>query len=112
MDSSHPSASLSLAVVPSTSFATGEQLSRKPARQLDFTSMYGSGGPSSSETSLRSGQSNIYSTRPPLCQTLRPELISLLSGYQEARVIRAGPRPRAVFEPKDGSSATARIRAV
>ncbi|KAL3689962.1 hypothetical protein R1sor_016271 [Riccia sorocarpa] len=33
--------------------------------------MYGSGGPSS-ETSLRSGQSNIYSTRPHLRQTLRP----------------------------------------
>ncbi|KAL3690330.1 hypothetical protein R1sor_016639 [Riccia sorocarpa] len=103
MDSSHPSASLSLAVVPSTSIATGEQLSRKPARQLDFTSMYGSGGPSSSETSLRSGQSNIYSTRPPSLSN---------SPARKHGSPRAGPRPRAVFEPKDGSSATARIRVV
>ncbi|KAL3681297.1 hypothetical protein R1sor_024253 [Riccia sorocarpa] len=94
MDSSHPSASLSLAVVPSTSMATGEQLSRKPARQLDFTSMYGSGGPSSSETSLRSGQSNIYSTRPPSPSN---------SPARKHGSPRAGPRPRAVFEPKDGT---------
>ncbi|KAL2620666.1 hypothetical protein R1flu_000871 [Riccia fluitans] len=94
MKSSHPSASLSLAVVPVASMASGEQLSRKPARQLDFTSMYGSAGPSSSETSLRSGQSNMYSTRPPSPAN---------SPARRHGSPRTGPRPRAVFEPKDGT---------
>ncbi|KAG6551091.1 hypothetical protein Mapa_007326 [Marchantia paleacea] len=94
MDSSHPSASLSLAVVPAGSMASTEQLTRKPVRQLDFTSMYGNAAATSSETSLRSGQSNLYSTRPPS---------PVNSPARKHGSPRAGPRPRAVFEPKDGT---------
>ncbi|CAM6109623.1 unnamed protein product [Calypogeia fissa] len=72
----------------------GEQPLRKPVRQLDFTSMYGAAS-TSSETSMRSQQSNMYNPRPasPVSSPARKN-----HGSPRA----PGPRPRSVFESKDG----------